>query len=186
MAVTIRQACKDDIPFIAQMILAAMHIEKQKDNTLVRRMEELVTDDATLYSWQRATIALDDDDSVGLCLAYDGSDYHERRIRTFTMKCSDGRSVADDNPTLLEQADETTDGEYYIDSLAVTPHYRGHGLGKILLNHAIQQAKLLGLTPTLLVDPENTPALRLYTSLGFRFSHEQPAFGIIYHKYHIN
>ncbi len=196
MNISIRQAQKDDVRFIARMILAALHIEEDANSKLAQRMAELVADDGTLYSWQRCFIAehtpSDGDGSdndtaiktpVGLCLAYDAADYHERRMRAFTMKCSDGTSVSDDNQALLEQEDEAGAGEYYIDSLAVTPECRGKGVGTILLNHAIDKATALGLHPTLLVDPDNPPAVNLYTSLGFRFLREQMAFGVVYHKY---
>ncbi len=193
----IRPARKDDAHFIAKMILAALHIEEDDNSILARRMEEFVLADDTLYSWHRGYIAVDtpdiksEDDGqtyteeipAGLCLAYDGIDYHERRINTFTMKCSDGASVAEENPVLATQEDEAGTGEYYIDSLAVASDYRGRGIGKMLLSHAIEQGIAKGLRPTLLVDPDNAPALRLYTSLGFQFFREQEAFGIVYHKY---
>ncbi len=196
----IRPARKDDAHFIAKMILAALHIEEDDNSILARRMEDFVLADNTLYSWSRGYIAVDTEEAkseddeqtytketpAGLCLAYDGIDYHERRINTFTMKCSDGVSVAEDNPSLRTQEDEAGAGEYYIDSLAVAPDYRGHGIGKMLLAHAIEQGIARGLHPTLLVDPDNAPALRLYTSLGFRFFREQEAFGIMYHKYQYN
>ncbi len=203
----IRPARREDTQFIARMILAALHIEEDDNSILARRMEEFVLADNTLYSWTRCHVAVETmatetedmrtktalDDSnremcpeeipAGLCLAYDGVDYHERRMNTFTMKCSDGMSVADSAPSLLTQEDETGAGEYYVDSLAVVPAYRGHGVGRLLLGHAIRQGVALGLHPTLLVDPDNAPAVKLYTSLGFRFHHEQYAFGVMYHKY---
>ncbi len=184
---SIRPAQKEDAPFIAHMILVALHIEGQ-DDTLAHRMLDLVNDDGTLYSWHRAFLAIDteahaDGLPIGLCLAYDAADYHERRVKAFTMKCSDGRSAADENPSLMEQPDEAAEGEYYIDSFAVSPAYRGRGIGKLLLAHAIEQGRLKDLLPTLLVDPDNFPAVRLYTAMGFRFSHPQFAFGQVYHKY---
>ncbi len=185
--ITIRPACRQDAAFVAKMILAALHIDSP-DDALARRMLDLVLDDDTLYSWYRAFLAVDmavspDGNPVGLCLAYDAADYHERRLHAFTMKCSDGHSVAEDNPTLLEQADEAGRGEYYIDSFAVLTDYRGRGIGRLLLAHAIEQAKEKGLQPTLLVDPDNLPAVKLYAAMGFRYSHAQFAFGQLYHKY---
>ncbi len=181
--ITIREAHKEDACFIASMVLAALHIDEHDDARLFHHMIDLVEDEGTLYFWQRCHIATDEGVPVGLCLAYDGKDYHERRLRSFSMPCSDGKPVSENNESLLQQADETGEGEYYIDSLAVVSSCRGKGIGRQLLVHAIAQAKEKGLRPTLLVDPANTSALRLYTSMGFKYGYGQFAFGMTYHKY---
>ena len=146
-------------------------------------MNNLVEDDGTLYSWHRCCIAMDGTENVGLCLAYDAKDYHERRIRSFSMKCSEGLSVSEYDPSLMEQEDEAGEGEYYIDSLAVVESHRHYGIGRKLMNYAITTGKGLNLRPTLLVDPDNTGAVKLYTSLGFRYERKIFAFGKFYDKY---
>lgn len=183
--ITLRKARKSDDTFIARMVLAALHIDENSDTRLCRHIKDLVEDEGTLYSWHRCIIATDDDESVGMCLAYDAADYHERRLRSFTMPCSDGKSVAEDNTSLLEQEDEAGEGEYYIDSVAVVASHRRGGIGRTLMADAIAKGKALQLRPTLLVDPANTNAVKLYTSLGFRYERDIFAFGQIYHKYSI-
>ena len=76
--------------------------------------------------------------------------------------------------------DETVAGEYYIDSLAVAPTQRGKGVGAALLAQGVAQAAQLGLRPTLLVDPDNPGARRLYEAGGFRESGAVTAFGQTY------
>lgn len=181
--IEIRKATKSDIPFISAMILMALHIEKKDNERLYNHLSDLVEDEHTLYSWQRCRIAYDNNISVGLCLAYDAGDYHERRLRSFSMPCSDGKPVSEDNRSLLEQEDEAGEGEYYIDSLAVVKTHRHCGIGRLLMADAIENGKRQNLTPTLLVDPNNVNAVKLYSALGFCYSHDIFAFGQIYHKY---
>ena len=65
---------------------------------------------------------------------------------------------------------ETQEGEYYLDSLAVSSSYRGKGIAKLLLNAAIQRGKELGIPKVgLLVDKGNPRAESLYTRMGFQF-----------------
>lgn len=158
----------------------ALHMETEGEEgaRLLSRFTELVNDEKTLYHWSRAYII----DNVGACVAYDGADYHERRLYSFSFVCSDGLPVIGDNSHLLVQPDETCAGEYYIDSLAIMPEYRGHGYGRQLLQHAVSTGKAQGLCPTILVDPANTSALKLYESVGFSGSETLFVFGLDYLK----
>ena len=161
----IRKATSADAEFIAKMVIMALHMEKEGEEgeRLLRHITELVMDEGSLYHWSRAVVI----DGVGACVAYDGADYHPRRVRSFSFVCSDGLPVVEDNSSLLAQPDETQAGEYYIDSLAIMPEYRGKGYGRLFLQHAVKEGTAIGLVPYLLVDPANTGAVRLYTSLGF-------------------
>lgn len=182
--ITLRKGTKEDAPFIAQMIMTALHLDYKADERLYGQIVRLVKDDKTLYSWHRCVLAVDGETCAGLCLAYDAKDYHERRVRSFTMPYEDGTTLGEEDRSLLEQEDEAGEGEFYIDSLAVAPEYRKQGTGRMLMLDAINRGKELGLSPTLLVDPENPGAIRLYSSLGFRYKRDMFAFGQTYHKYH--
>lgn len=181
--ITIRPATKDDAAFIAQMVMMALHIDHTHETKMYRHLTHITAMNDTLYAWQRCSIACDGDICIGLCLAYDAVDYHERRLHTFSLPAEDGSTFADNEPSLLEQEDEAGAGEYYIDSLAVSASHRKQGIGKLLLQHAIEEGKKQKLTPTLLVDPDNTNAVKLYSSLGFHYERDIFAFGQIYHKY---
>ena len=58
--------------------------------------------------------------------------------------------------------------EFYLDSLAVLPEYRGRGIGAQLINAVKERAfNEYGKNLGLLVDFENPDAERLYQSVGF-------------------
>jgi N-acetylglutamate synthase-like GNAT family acetyltransferase len=61
------------------------------------------------------------------------------------------------------------DGVYELSKMAVSPHLRGRGLGRRLLQHAIAQARSIGASSLFL--GSNTrlkDAVHLYESVGFR------------------
>lgn len=58
--------------------------------------------------------------------------------------------------------------EAHVTNIALMPKCQGHGMGSLLLEHMIAQAKMLGaVSMTLEVRPSNTPARRLYARRGF-------------------
>ena len=182
---TFRWATKADAPFIAWGVCCALHTHPSEKLLQYIANEVCSREADILYSYRNALLALVEDRPVGLCLCYDGEGYHERRLRTFAL--FDQSPVDDtesDEPDMdLENAeDETQAGEYYIDSLAVLPEYRGRGIARQLMLKQIEHARSLGLPSTLLVDPANPPALRLYESLGFQYHSDCYAFGMIYTK----
>lgn len=81
--------------------------------------------------------------------------------------------------------DESEAGEYYLDSLAVLPEYRGRGIGRKLLEHGIGRGTSQNLTVTLAVDSINDKAQRLYRSLGFSHQRDIFIFGHTYWKWAI-
>lgn len=57
----------------------------------------------------------------------------------------------------------------YLHAVMVHPAFRGRGIGRRLVAHAVAEAFRLGAPKVVLhVRPDNPPALRLYTRLGFR------------------
>ncbi|HEU4635687.1 MAG TPA: GNAT family N-acetyltransferase [Edaphobacter sp.] len=60
----------------------------------------------------------------------------------------------------------------HITQLCVAPSQRGQGLGRLLLNHAIESLRRSGTTSiTLTVTTSNLPAVRLYEEFGFEVRH---------------
>ncbi|MGN0537524.1 MAG: ribosomal protein S18-alanine N-acetyltransferase [Acutalibacteraceae bacterium] len=56
----------------------------------------------------------------------------------------------------------------YVDNIAVFPQYRRHGIAKALFDHVFTMIQANGVEfISLEVRPSNTPALKLYQSLGF-------------------
>lgn len=61
------------------------------------------------------------------------------------------------------------DGVYELSKMAVSPHLRGKGIGRLLLEHAVQQARLMGVKSLFLGSSTKLPnAVHLYESTGFR------------------
>ncbi len=60
-------------------------------------------------------------------------------------------------------------GVYELSKMAVSPHLRGQGLGRRLIQHAIGEARRIGATSLFLGSSTKLPsAVHLYESVGFR------------------
>lgn len=170
MEVTLRPATLEDARFVALVMAEAIGddimercpLTTEKDLKKMTMLEALAKHPNTLYSYQRATLAVDGNgDYLGGLIAYPAEGYLERRKLTFDL-CREWMFF---DPDKMDP--ETVDGEYYLDSLAVLPAYRGQGIARKLLQHGIVEGKRLGLLPVLACSPENASAHRIYTSLGF-------------------
>lgn len=61
------------------------------------------------------------------------------------------------------------DGVYEISKMAVSPHLRGRGIGRRLLQHAITQARSIGAVSLFLASNTRLKdAVNLHESVGFR------------------
>ena len=181
--VTFRPAQLSDSYAVAKGVTMALHLEEQEQQ--LRWFEQICRRDDVLYSWRNALLAEEDGQVVGLCLCYDGADYHETRLRTFAL-LADGKEGEEDNMDLAHFEDETGPGEYYIDSLAVWPEYRRRGIARQLLMRQIDAGRKLGVVKaTLLVDPDNPSAQQLYRECGFLHEYEVYAFGQIFWKWEL-
>lgn len=175
----IRPAHRKDAAFVAKNAMAALGTEEvygeemsEEVQHVFERMVQVCESEDTLYSWANTVIAEYEGIPVGSLTAYPGDTYREAREKTFAF--FDGPLPFD--PDLMQ--DETREGEYYLDSAAVLPEYRGNGIGKLLLQKGIEVARDLEIPHvTLLVSPKNPQAKRLYRSLGFREAGEVFAFG---------
>lgn len=106
---------------------------------------------------------------VGAAFGYPGD---QEEVVDDVMADLTAKSAAFEVPYEAEQ--ETTPGEWYLDSLAVDPHYQGHGIGRRLLQALPQYAKqdqetVIGLN----VDRENPGAFRLYDRMGYQVTGTQ-------------
>ena len=180
MEIRIVQATETDAPFVARCVCLALHHELSEEE--IPNVAAICRRTDVLYSYRHALIAWVDGRPAGLCLCYDGADYHEMRNITFPL-FSEGNEEMD-----LENAqDEAVSGEFYMDSLAVLPEYRRQGIGRMLMLAQIERAKAAGFRKaTLLVDPDNPGAQSLYRSIGFNHQEDCYAFGQIFWKWYIN
>lgn len=128
----------------------------------------------TQYSYRNALVAVDPDGApIGACICYDGGALYElRRPTSELFKTELGFDIA-------TGGDETSEGELYIDTLAVVPEYRRQGVASALLRRAIERAKEHRLPAGLLVEPHNSNARALYEKIGFTQVGVRPFAGTI-------
>lgn len=189
MEIEIRQARIEDAPFVAKGVCMALHTELTDEQLPL--VAAICSREDVLYSYRHTLIAWQGDKPVGLCLAYSGEGYHAIRVRTFALfmeanKPGTDKKAFDDDMDLEHAEDETCAGEFYIDSLAVLPEYRRHGIAHKLMLAQIKRGLSQGLAHiTLLVDPDNPDAQGLYEQLGFKYESNCYAFGQIFWKWGI-
>ena len=154
-----------------QFLVGPEHTLDDFHNTMLR----LVLMDDSQYSWRNAFVAVDDEAApddiekapvAGAIVGYDGKDLHRLRRRFQEAAMTDWQM------DYSNMDDETAEGEFYLDSLAVYPQYRKRGIASQLLNRIIEHAASLGLPAALLVDKGNPSAERLYTSMGFEYCND--------------
>lgn len=161
---------------IASLIMEAMNHEccqnlAGKDHTIDdfrRVMTELVALDDSQYSYRNTLCAFTDDGRLaGICVSYDGGELHRLRRRFIEAAQREfGINYSD-------MDDETQAGELYIDSIAVSEEFRGHGIAKYLLKAVIERAREMGLPAVgLLVDKGNPRAESLYNKVGFLYAND--------------
>ena len=163
--VTIRQAEKQDAEVIAQVVAMAIGDEQALHDYCGKEyhavLTEVVLADKTQYSWHNALIAEVDGVAAGAIVGYDGALLGSLREGTFEVV----RKYTDSTPSI---PDETEAGEFYLDSVATLPSFRGQGIGRALIKALCDKAFALGHQHVgLIVDVDNPRAERLYTSLGF-------------------
>ena len=168
---TIRPAHPAEAARIATLIMEAMNHDccqwwAGPHHTLDdfhQLMTSLVQRTDSQYSYLNTLVAVVDNEVVGICTAYDGAQLHQLR-----QAFIDGarQSFGMDHSAI---DDETSAGEFYLDSLCVAAPYRKQGVATALLKASIEKARTLGMPLVgLLVDCGNPKAEYLYTQIGFR------------------
>ena len=157
--IRIREAVAADAPFVALVVLMALHYDES--HPLYGIFKELAARTDAQYSYCNALIAEVDGEVAGAIVGYDGARLYElREPLLLLVRKHQGRE--------LDIEDETSAGEFYLDSLAVLPQWRGRGVGGALLSAARDRAFAAGHERVgLIVDFENPRAEALYNSLGF-------------------
>ncbi|MDE5988778.1 MAG: GNAT family N-acetyltransferase [Duncaniella sp.] len=173
----IAKAKKSDAPLIARSIMDAVGMEICEnlagENKTLADVEHLFTllaeREDSQYSYRNTLVAVDDEGkSVGVIVSYDGALLDELRKPFFELV----KTILDKN---LDDVDDETDAEeFYLDTLAVLPEYRGQGIAGMLLKGAVGRAAECGKPAGLLVDKDNHQARRLYERVGFRAVGERP------------
>lgn len=166
-------ARKEDAKHIAEALIMAITPQLCKDNfgqsghtveDIQNVFESLAMREDSQYSYLNSLVAIDDDGKVmGATIAYDGARLHELRDIFFKIA---HEALKIDFPD--EVADETSPDEFYLDTIAVFPEYRGRGIAAKLLAATNERTKASGKPLGLLVDKENDRARRVYEKAGFQ------------------
>lgn len=173
----IRKATIDDSELIAKYLLLAMEeiiykfIDERDPKTAYYFLLHFVESENNQYSYQNCFVAEENDEIIGAVSVYDGGKLHELR-----------KPIVDYvrlnfNPDFSPE-NETQSGEFYIDSLGVSPNHQGKGIGSKMLQFLIEEfvtknKQTLGL----LVEEENPGAKKLYLKLGFKVVGEKTLVG---------
>ena len=173
MKITIEKATPDQASHIASLIMEAMNADCCQNfagpqHTLVdfhNLMTSLVEMEDSQYSYRNTLVAVTSGGILaGICVAYDGGKL--RKLRRRFVEAAIRKFGID----YSGMADETCEGEFYIDSLAVSSAFRGKGIATQLLQAAIARGKELEIPAVgLLVDKGNPRAETLYSRLGFQY-----------------
>ena len=132
-----------------------------------KMMTLLVEREDSQYSYKNTLVALDGEKVVGISVSYDGGKLHKLR-QAFIASAK--KYIGKDHSGM---DDETQAGELYLDSLAVLPEYRRHGIARRLLRATKERADKMGLPCVgLLVDKGNPSGEALYSSVGFRYAND--------------
>lgn len=169
MGMTIRPAVSADVPLVAASVLAAVDLADLSRQVTVENTAEYSTAlevcarEDTLFSYRNAVIVCLDGKSIGCLVSYDGALYQKAREITFRMF---RERLGNENSSYDV---ETGPGEYYLDSLAILPEYRGRGIGLQVMQYAIDRAFAQGFRRVTLLTDSNAPHKeRYYSNLGFK------------------
>lgn len=164
----IRKATIEDSESIAALLLLAMEeiiykfIGEKDPKTAYYFLLHFVETEKNQYSYQNCFVAEENDEIVGAVSIYEGGKLQELRqpIVNYVQ--------LNFNPD-FDPENETQSGEFYIDSLGVSPNHQGKGIGSKLLQFLIEEfVTQNNLTLGLLVEVENPNAKKLYLKLGFK------------------
>ena len=174
-SITLRTARCDDAPLIARVVAMAIGDEQALRSycgeEYLTVLASIASHTDTQYGWPNALVAEVDGVAVGAAVGYEGAQLATLREGTFAVL----RERIGRTPTI---ADETEVGEYYLDSIAVEPSFRGLGVGRALIEGFCQRAFAEGHERVgLIVDCDNPSAESLYAALGFRTVGERLFFG---------
>lgn len=178
----IRPAVRTDAKSIAQLTVAAMpdlamqFCASSNIEEACQLFERFIALEGNQYSYRNALVCIVDGEIAGAVSGYDGAHIQQLRQPFFTY------IQENHHPNGFAMEYESEAGEYYLDTISVSPLHQGKGIGKSLIKAALQHAKALGHnTAGLLVDKENTHAKRLYEKLGFEPAGHKLLLGKMHH-----
>ncbi len=172
--IKLRNATIGDARLAAWAMLTALDLPTNG----MDRAAEVCADPGAMYSWANAIVACDGEEPVGAIISYPGDDYQSLRQYTWGKIWS-----GIDEQTIADSPCETFPGEYYLDTMAIRPEYRGHAIGKRLIEAAIERGRRQGYTKfSLIVDIKKPRLKAYYESIGFSQEGQILFFGHLYDR----
>lgn len=167
MEINFRQATANDAEIIANLMFFAMDkivydfIGEKNETKAIEFLTKLIVLENNQYSYQNITIVENEiKEIVAIFNIYDGALLHELRKPVLEV-------LATEYNQHINPQDETEAGEFYIDTIAVFPEFRGNGIGQKILDYIIEEYSRKQQKVGLLVDLENPNAKKLYVNKGF-------------------
>lgn len=174
MNTTLKEANINNVETVAWTVLTALDM----DTSDMGRIVVSCSDEKSMYSWRNSIVACDGDEVIGCIICYEGDRYEALWQYTWGNLWSDI-----DEEFIKNTPAEAHPGEFYLDSMAIKPEYRGRGIGKRLIEAALKKGRKLGYKKfSLLVDVEKTRLKAYYETIGFCESGKMMFFG---HQYGI-
>ena len=165
MEIAIKKASPEDAPIIAKAVAMAIGEESVAEycgENYLAVLEEVAGAEGTQYSYTNSLVAFVDGEPAGAIVGYDGALLYPLRENTLSI-------VGKYNPAIPHLPDETSQGEFYLDSLGVLPQFRGCGVASALIWAICSVASDADCSRVgLIVEKERPLVEKLYASLGFR------------------
>ncbi len=168
LAMIIREATLNDSAAITTHLLSAMEdivykfIGEENPQKAEEFLYHFVSTENNQYSYMNCVVAEENQQIIAAASVYEGARLEELRAPVIEyVRAHHNKNFAPE--------DETQAGEYYLDSLGVSPEHRGKGIGSKMLQflidkYVVKNHQTLGL----LVEAENAGAMKLYSRLGFK------------------
>lgn len=165
----IRAATPADARAVAPLIVQAMgaltckFTGSDRPEEAIPAFEHFFSICCNQYSYENTLVFEDTEGIWGSVTAYNGARLYEYREVFFKwLQAHYGLSE-------VPAGDETSAGEFYIDTISVHPLRQGKGIGGQLIRAICARGRAEGhRLAGLLVEMNNTEARRLYERLGFR------------------
>lgn len=164
----IRKAVATDSPAIANLMILAMaevvtrFTGATDPYSELPFLEHFIGSTENQYSYQNTLVFEDESGVCGSLTAYDGAKLPELRQPILDYLNARGLAIVD-----IES--ETDAGEFYIDTIGVSPEKQGYGIGTRLLKAGIRTGVALGHRRIgLLVSPDKPRAKDFYERMGFK------------------
>lgn len=174
----IRPATQADAKAIAILAVNAMQelarqfCASNDVNDAINLFERFIATEGNQYSYGNTLVYLIDNEIAGAISGYNGGEIASLRKPFFSY------IEEKFHPDGFKMEYESEAGEFYIDTISVSPLHQGKGIGKSLIKAMLDKAKAEGHPKAgLLVDVGNPNAERLYQSLGFKNAGEKMLLG---------